>query len=161
MFRDFALHAKSLLATGRFCRAQKAAPAKEILRSLGVLQKTQNSVECCWFSLSKQWERRERKSSMFRDFALHAKSLRLPLREVLTREKPAFRGRRSNNGALAVKRSGTATAEYIATRLRGQAVKTSPFHGGNTGPNPVGVITYLHFLKKCGKFFIYGVIAKW
>ena len=25
-------------------------------------------------------------------------------------------------------------------RLRGQAVKTSPFHGGNTGSNPVGVI---------------------
>ena len=24
--------------------------------------------------------------------------------------------------------------------LRGQAVKTSPFHGGNTGSNPVGVI---------------------
>ena len=28
-------------------------------------------------------------------------------------------------------------------RLRGQAVKTSPFHGGNTGSIPVGVI------KKC------------
>ena len=26
------------------------------------------------------------------------------------------------------------------TRLHGQAVKTSPFHGGNTGSNPVGVI---------------------
>ena len=26
------------------------------------------------------------------------------------------------------------------TRLRGQAVKTSPFHGGNTGSIPVGVI---------------------
>ena len=25
-------------------------------------------------------------------------------------------------------------------RLRGQAVKTSPFHGGNTGSIPVGVI---------------------
>ena len=25
-------------------------------------------------------------------------------------------------------------------RLLGQAVKTSPFHGGNTGSNPVGVI---------------------
>ena len=24
--------------------------------------------------------------------------------------------------------------------LHGQAVKTSPFHGGNTGSNPVGVI---------------------
>ena len=27
------------------------------------------------------------------------------------------------------------------TRLHGQAVKTSPFHGGNTGSIPVGVIT--------------------
>ena len=26
------------------------------------------------------------------------------------------------------------------TRLDGQAVKTSPFHGGNTGSIPVGVI---------------------
>ena len=26
--------------------------------------------------------------------------------------------------------------------LRGQAVKTSPFHGGNTGSIPVGVIWY-------------------
>ena len=26
-------------------------------------------------------------------------------------------------------------------RLRGQAVKTSPFHGGNTGSIPVGVIS--------------------
>ena len=26
---------------------------------------------------------------------------------------------------------------------RGQAVKTPPFHGGNTGSSPVGVITYL------------------
>ncbi len=29
--------------------------------------------------------------------------------------------------------------------LRGQAVKTSPFHGGNTGSIPVGVI---HFMPK-------------
>ena len=28
------------------------------------------------------------------------------------------------------------------TRLHGQAVKTSPFHGGNTGSNPVGVIFF-------------------
>ena len=33
--------------------------------------------------------------------------------------------------------------------LHGQAVKTSPFHGGNTGSIPVGVI------------FIFGVLAKW
>ena len=34
-------------------------------------------------------------------------------------------------------------------RLHGQAVKTSPFHGGNTGSIPVGVI------------FLHGAIAKW
>ena len=28
-------------------------------------------------------------------------------------------------------------------RLRGQAVKTSPFHGGNTGSIPVGVTSFL------------------
>ena len=33
-------------------------------------------------------------------------------------------------------------------RLRGQAVKTSPFHGGNTGSIPVGVI------------FLYGPLAQ-
>ena len=30
--------------------------------------------------------------------------------------------------------------EKINIWLHGQAVKTSPFHGGNTGSNPVGVI---------------------
>ena len=34
-------------------------------------------------------------------------------------------------------------------RLHGQVVKTSPFHGGNSGSNPDGVI------------FLYGDIAKW
>ena len=33
----------------------------------------------------------------------------------------------------------------INRRLRGQAVKTSPFHGGNTGSIPVGVIS-INFL---------------
>ena len=32
--------------------------------------------------------------------------------------------------------------------LRGQAVKTSPFHGGNTGSIPVGVTLYS--LRICG-----------
>ena len=35
--------------------------------------------------------------------------------------------------------SPTRGAQLII-RLRGQAVKTSPFHGGNTGSIPVGVI---------------------
>ena len=30
--------------------------------------------------------------------------------------------------------------EFFHIRLLGQAVKTSPFHGGNTGSIPVGVI---------------------
>ena len=34
--------------------------------------------------------------------------------------------------------SPTRGAQLII-RLRGQAVKTSPFHGGNTGSIPVGV----------------------
>ncbi len=33
-----------------------------------------------------------------------------------------------------------AAGESKLTRLHGQAVKTSPFHGGNTGSIPVGVI---------------------
>ena len=32
-----------------------------------------------------------------------------------------------------------------ALRLRGQAVKTSPFHGGNTGSIPVGVICSIRY----------------
>ena len=36
---------------------------------------------------------------------------------------------------------------FLNIRLRGQAVKTSPFHGGNTGSIPVGVT--------------YGDLAKW
>ena len=34
---------------------------------------------------------------------------------------------------------------YNFIRLLGQAVKTSPFHGGNTGSSPVGVI-FIKFL---------------
>ena len=34
----------------------------------------------------------------------------------------------------------------IYTRLHGQAVKTPPFHGGNRGSNPLGVIKII----KCG-----------
>ena len=36
--------------------------------------------------------------------------------------------------------SPTGGAFLKKMRLRGQAVKTSPFHGGNTGSIPVGVI---------------------
>ena len=34
-------------------------------------------------------------------------------------------------------------ARFCSTWLLGQAVKTSPFHGGNTGSIPVGVIHHL------------------
>ena len=34
---------------------------------------------------------------------------------------------------------------FLYIRLRGQAVKTSPFHGGNTGSIPVGVIMIFSF----------------
>ena len=32
---------------------------------------------------------------------------------------------------------------FLNIRLRGQAVKTSPFHGGNTGSIPVGVTSWV------------------
>ena len=35
---------------------------------------------------------------------------------------------------------------FLYIRLRGQAVKTSPFHGGNTGSIPVGVTEYKIFV---------------
>ena len=35
---------------------------------------------------------------------------------------------------------GSSPTRGAFLRLRGQAVKTSPFHGGNTGSIPVGVI---------------------
>ena len=34
---------------------------------------------------------------------------------------------------------------YKLFRLHGQAVKTSPFHGGNTGSIPVGVISVIAY----------------
>ena len=34
---------------------------------------------------------------------------------------------------------------FLYIRLRGQAVKTSPFHGGNTGSIPVGVISVIAY----------------
>ena len=35
---------------------------------------------------------------------------------------------------------GSSPTRGVKIRLLGQAVKTSPFHGGNTGSIPVGVI---------------------
>ena len=42
-------------------------------------------------------------------------------------------------------------------RLHGQVVKTPPFHGGNTGSNPVGVITD-RLLIEC--YLKYAVVAQ-
>ena len=47
---------------------------------------------------------------------------------------------------------------FLNIRLRCQAVKTSPFHGGNTGSIPVGVT------EKSEKDFLQfhnGAVAKW
>ena len=38
--------------------------------------------------------------------------------------------------------SPTGGVFYGNIRLHGQAVKTPPFHGGNRGSNPLGVIAY-------------------
>ena len=60
-------------------------------------------------------------------------------------------------------------------RPHGQAVKTSPFHGGNTGSIPVGVIIQFHCIAMLYGFYIvvvrllysyeylikYGDLAKW
>ena len=45
--------------------------------------------------------------------------------------------------------------QYPYTWPRGQAVKTSPFHGGNTGSNPVGVMQKLRF-RVTGAFLQIG-----
>ena len=49
---------------------------------------------------------------------------------------------------------GTVNKSFSEKRIRrllGQAVKTSPFHGGNTGSIPVGVIKKIlaYFLNMC------------
>ena len=38
--------------------------------------------------------------------------------------------------------------EFFNIRLLGQAVKTSPFHGGNTGSIPVGVINQRNLIER-------------
>ena len=44
----------------------------------------------------------------------------------------------------------------MKTRPHGQAVKTSPFHGGNTSSILVGVICIDNFIS-----YLYGAVAKW
>ena len=51
---------------------------------------------------------------------------------------PCKQGVKSSN--LSVSTFILITTKELLVWLRGQAVKTSPFHGGNTGSIPVGVI---------------------
>ena len=45
--------------------------------------------------------------------------------------------------------------------LHGQVVKTSPFHGGNTGSIPVGVIAFNAYCISWMNTIEYGDLAKW
>ena len=49
----------------------------------------------------------------------------------------------------------------LARWLHGQAVKTSPFHGGNTGSIPVGVIAFNAYCISWMHTIEYGDLAKW
>ena len=49
---------------------------------------------------------------------------------------------------------GSSPTRGVKIRLLGQAVKTSPFHGGNTGSIPVGV-TEGRLIKGIYQFFLY------
>ena len=51
----------------------------------------------------------------------------------------------------AVNRSvvGSSPTGGASIRLHGQAVKTPPFHGGNRGSNPLGVI-FFNLVCRCG-----------
>ena len=42
----------------------------------------------------------------------------------------------------------------------GQAVKTSPFHGGNTGSIPVGVISYVSLANTEEVYVLSGPLAQ-
>ena len=48
-----------------------------------------------------------------------------------------------NRGVVGSSPTRGVGSKAVRVRLRGQAVKTSPFHGGNTGSIPVGVISLL------------------
>ena len=51
-----------------------------------------------------------------------------------------------------------AAKSLLDSRLRGQAVKTSPFHGGNTGSIPVGVTTERYVTPFSVKLSVYSSI---
>ncbi len=54
--------------------------------------------------------------------------------------------------------SPTRGVYLYSLRLRGQAVKTSPFHGGNTGSIPVGVILSRWIAEECELTVVYRFV---
>ena len=56
-------------------------------------------------------------------------------------------GSSPTRGARTLSMEITICSVNILIRLHGQAVKTPPFHGGNRGSNPLGVIFYLHIFE--------------
>ena len=46
---------------------------------------------------------------------------------------------------------GSSPTRGVFLRPHGQAVKTSPFHGGNTGSIPVGVTSFIACYKQLSK----------
>ena len=69
---------------------------------------------------------------------------------------------RSRYGNISLVRLSICRKEYQIW-LRGQAVKTSPFHGGNTGSIPVGVICThrpVKFVSGVRPARVYGPLAQ-
>ena len=56
---------------------------------------------------------------------------------------------------------GSSPTRGVFLRPHGQAVKTSPFHGGNTGSIPVGVIAFNAYCISWMNTIEYGDLAKW
>ena len=56
---------------------------------------------------------------------------------------------------------GSSPTRGVFLRPHGQAVKTSPFHGGNTGSIPVGVIAFNAYCISWMHTIEYGDLAKW
>ena len=56
---------------------------------------------------------------------------------------------------------GSSPTRGVFLRPHGQAVKTSPFHGGNTGSIPVGVIAFNAYCISWVRTIEYGDLAKW
>ena len=64
----------------------------------------------------------------------------------IAQQVECFHGKEEVTGSSPV---GSLFSKYILVihkRPLGQAVKTPPFHGGNTGSNPVGVTIYTFYV---------------